>query len=155
MVQIQNYYYRDEDHISYALNSPQQYIEYNALTRHEKYRCIWLISNHSPREKPPAPQFDKLAKFVLGKQTPLLPLHHQDQILPRLESYVVDSVVSLTCGPGRKTAHNFKYRLRLQGYGPESDSEHRTDEVPQCRELIVAHRTANGLNNRASHHEPV
>ena len=110
---------------------------------------------YHPREKPPAPEFDKLAIFFLGKQTPLPALDHQDQILPRIESYIVDRVVSHRRGPGRKSTHNFKYRLRLQGYGPESDIEHRADEVPRCHELIAAYRIANGLNNRASHNEHV
>ena len=51
----------------------------------------------------------------------------------------------------QKNAHNFKYRLRLQGYGPESDIEYRAGEVPQCHEHIAAYRTAKDLNNRASH----
>ena len=49
----------------------------------------------------------------------------------------------------------FKYRLRLQGFGPELDVEHRADEVPQCHELIAACRTANILNKGASHDEPI
>ena len=53
------------------------------------------------------------------------------------------------------SARLWKYRLRLQGYGPESDIEHRADEVPQCNELIAAYGPANGLNNRASHNEHV
>ena len=112
------------------------------------------IKPYHPREKPPAPQLDKLANFVLGKQIPLPALDHQAQILPRIESYIVDRVVSHKRGPGRKNTPNFKYRLRLQGYGPESDIEYRADEVPQCHELIAAYRTAYGLNNRVSHNEP-
>ena len=77
----------------------------------------------------------------------------QDQILA--ESYIVDKVVIHRCGPGRKSTHNYKYRLRLQGYGPESDVEYRADEIPQCHELISAYRTAQGLNNCVSHNEPV
>ena len=113
------------------------------------------IKRYHPREKPPAPEFYKLANFFLRKQIPLPALDHQDQILPRIESYIVDKVVSHRRGPGRKSTHNFKYRARLQGYGPESDVEYRADEVPQCHELITAYGTANGLNNRASHNEPV
>ena len=96
------------------------------------------------REKPPAPEFDKLANLFLGKQIPLPALDHQDQILPRIGSYIVDRVVGHIRGPGRKNTHNYKYRLRLQDYGPESDIEYRADEVPQCHELIAAYRTANG-----------
>ena len=96
-----------------------------------------------------------LANIFLGEEIPLPALDHQDQILLRNESFIVDRVVSHRCGPGRKSAHNHKYRSSLQGYGPESDIEYRADEVPQCHELIAAYRTANILNNRASHNEPV
>lgn len=37
--------------------------------------------------------------------------------------------------------HISKYRMRLKGYGPESDLECRADEVPQCHPIIAAFRT--------------
>ena len=90
------------------------------------------------------------------KEIPLPALFdHQDKILPRIEPHIADRVVSHTCGPGRKSTHNSKYRIRLQGYGPKSDIEHRADEVAQCHELIAAFRAADGLDNPASHNEPV
>ena len=61
------------------------------------------------REKPSAPQLDKLANFFPGKEISLPALDHQDQIKPRLESYYVHRVVSHRCGPGRKGTHNNKY----------------------------------------------
>ena len=114
------------------------------------------IKPFHPRENPPAPQFDMLANLFLGKEVPLAALDHQDKkIYPELSPLLLKGVVSHRYGPGRKSAHNHKYRLSLQGYGPESDIEYRADEVPQCHELIAAYRTANILNNRASHNEPV
>ena len=52
-------------------------------------------------------------------------------------------------GRGPKTPYNYRYRLRLRGYGPESDLEYRADEVPQCQEMIAAYRIRCGLE-RAS-----
>lgn len=73
-------------------------------------------------------------------------LDHPDEAQPKIESYVVDKVVSHKCGRGPKTPHNYKYRLRLRGYGPESDLEYRADEIPQCQELIAAYRIRCGLD---------
>ena len=66
------------------------------------------IKPYHQREKPPAPEFDKLANFFLGKQIPLPALDHQDQILPRIESYIVDRVVGHKRGPGSKNTHNYQ-----------------------------------------------
>ena len=79
------------------------------------------------------------------KPIPLPELHHPDEAQPNVESYFIDRVVHHKRGPGRKSPHNYKYRLRLQGYGPESDLELSADEVPQCHELIDVYRTRNGL----------
>ena len=48
-------------------------------------------------------------------------------------------------GPAEKAPHNYKYRLRLRGYGPESNLEYRADEIPQCHELVAASGTKKGL----------
>lgn len=103
------------------------------------------IKPYQRRETPPAPQFEKLAELFLGKPIPLPDLDHPDEAQPKIESYFVDRVVNHKCGPGRKSSHNFKYRLRLRGYGPESDLEYRADEIPQCHEMIAAYRTQKGL----------
>ena len=69
---------------------------------------------HHPRETPPAPaQFDKLAEI------PLPTLDHPDEAQPRIDSYVIDRVAGHKLGPGRQRLHNFKYRMRVRGYGPE------------------------------------
>ena len=103
------------------------------------------LKPYHERQKPPAPQFDKLAEYFLGKQIPL-PAVDNDENQPRIERYVVDKVVDHKFGRGRKTPHNYKYRLRLKGYGPESDLVYRADEVPQCHELIAAYRSKHGLD---------
>ena len=61
-----------------------------------------------------------------------------------MEPYFVDRVVENERGPGGKSPHNYKYRLRHRGYGPESDLEYRADEIPQCHQLIAAYRTNKG-----------
>lgn len=63
-----------------------------------------------------------------------------------IERYVVDKVVSHRSGPGRKSIHNYTYRLRLKGYDPESDLSYRADEIPQCQEMIAAYRANNSLD---------
>ena len=65
---------------------------------------------------------------------------------PKIESYVVDKVVNHKSGKGPKTPYNYRYRLRLRGYGPESDLEYRADEIPQCQEMIAAYRIRCGLD---------
>ena len=104
------------------------------------------IKLYHAREKPPAPEFDKLAEFFLGKQIPLPALDSTNDSEPKIERHVVDKVVSHACGPGRKSLHNYKYRLRLKGYGPEADLMYRANEIPQCQELIAAYRAKHGLN---------
>ena len=57
-------------------------------------------------------------------------MDHPDEVQPKIESYFVDRVDHKR-EPGRKSPHNYKYRLRLRGYGPESVLEYRADEIPQ------------------------
>ena len=89
------------------------------------------IKPYHQRETPPAPQFEKLAELVLGEPIPLPELDHPDAAQPKIESYSVDRVVDHKRGPGRPTPHNYKYCIRLRGYGPESDLEYHADEIPQ------------------------
>ena len=104
------------------------------------------IKRYYARKTPPAPDFDKLSEFFLGRQIPLPELDHPDEAQPKIESYVVDKVVNHKSGRGPKTPYNYRYRLRLRGYGPESDLEYRTDEIPQCQEMIAAYRIRCGLD---------
>ena len=107
------------------------------------------IKPYHQRETPPAPQFEKLAELFLGEHIPLPELDHPDAAQPKIESYFVDRVVDHKRGPGRTSTHNFKYRLKLRAYGPESDLEYRADKIPQCHELIAAyHRQATNKNVR-------
>lgn len=77
-----------------------------------------------------------------------------DENQPRIERYVVDKVVDHTPGRGRKSLHNYKYRLRLKGYGPESDVMYRADEIPQCHEMISAYRSKHGLDIAPAEQQP-
>ena len=70
---------------------------------------------------------------VLEKPIPLPQLGHPDEARPKIESYLVDRAVRCKCGPGRKSLHNYKYRLRLRGCGPESDLEYRAEEILRCQ----------------------
>ena len=70
---------------------------------------------------------------------------HPDEARAKIESSFVDRVVDHRRGPDSKIPHNYKYRLRLRGYGPKSDLDYRADEIPQCHELIAAYRTQKGL----------
>lgn len=82
----------------------------------------------------------------MGNQIPLPALNMTDVHQPKIERYIVEAVVGHKPGRGRKSQHNYKYRLRLKGYGPESDLVYRADEVPQCHELISAYRSQHGLS---------
>ena len=104
------------------------------------------IKRYYARKTPPAPDFDKLAEFFLGRPISLPELDHPDEAQPKIESYVVDKVVNHRSGKGPKTPYNYRYRLRLRGYGPESDLEYRADEIPKCQEMIAAYRIRCGLD---------
>ncbi|MEM7282981.1 MAG: DDE-type integrase/transposase/recombinase [Pseudomonadota bacterium] len=104
------------------------------------------LKKYYPREKAPAPNFEKLAEFFLGKRLPLPEVDRPDVAQPKIERYIVDKVVGHKRGPGRKSHLNYKYRLRLKGYGPSADLEYRADEVPQCQHLIDAYRIEHNLN---------
>ena len=99
-----------------------------------------------PRERPPEPEFTRLDEFFLGKKLPLPQDDRSNVTKPTISSYVVDQVVGHRRGPGRKSHENYKYRLRLQGYGPSADVEYRAEEIPQCQHLINAYRKQHKLN---------
>ena len=103
------------------------------------------IKPYYQRETPLTPQFEKLAELFSGEPIPLPELDHPDAAQPKIESYFVDRVENHERGPGRPSPHNYKYRVRLRGYGPESDLEYRAGEIPQCHELIAAYRAQTGL----------
>ena len=59
--------------------------------------------------------------------------------------YQVADAVGHRRGQGRHSPHNYIYRLRLKGFGPEADLQYRAHQVPQCRELIAAYRAQHQL----------
>ena len=79
------------------------------------------LKTYHPHAKPPAPDFDALGDLFLGKTIPLPNLDQPGQTLPRIESYVVDHIAGHSRGRGRPGPNNYVYRLRLKGYGPQSD----------------------------------
>ena len=90
------------------------------------------IKPYHQQETPPAPHFEKLVELFLGEPIPPPELDDPDAAQPKTESYSVDWVIDHKRRPGRPSRHNYKYRLRLRGYGPESDLEYCADEIPKC-----------------------
>lgn len=105
-----------------------------------------LTYNDTTREKPPAPKYDKLAGVLLGKSILRPALDHPTETVPQIKSYEIHKVVEHNGRPGKKNYRNYKYHLRLTGYGPESFVEYRVDELPQCQEMIAAYKIENSLN---------
>ena len=72
-------------------------------------------------------------------------------------SYIVDRVVSpnVVLAGNVPTIASTSYVCKAIEPNQIACIEYRADEAPQLHELIAAYRTANGLNNRASHVEPV
>ena len=104
------------------------------------------LKQYHHRQTPPAPQFEQLAEYFLGKRIPLPALDEKSADQPKIERYTVQKVVGHKPGRGRKSPHNHVYRLRLKGYGPESDVMYRAEEVPQCHEMISVYRSEHGMD---------
>ena len=98
------------------------------------------IESYRPRQSAPAPDFHKLEELFLGKTLPTPSLEEPETVPPYIGIYQVADVVSHRRGQGRHSPHNYIYRLRLKGFGPGADLEHRAHQVPQCQELIAAYR---------------
>lgn len=105
------------------------------------------LKQYHHRQTPPAPQFGKLAEYFMGKPIPLPDLDENSANQPKIERYTVQEIVGHKPGRGRKSPHNLVYRLRLKGYGPESDLMYRAEEVPQCHEMISAYRSQHGMES--------
>ena len=82
----------------------------------------------------------------MGKRIPLPALDEKSANQPKIEHYIVQKVVGHKPGRGRKPPHNHVNRLRLNGYGPESDLMYRAEEVPQRHEMISAYRSQHELD---------
>ena len=99
------------------------------------------IKSYRPRQSAPAPDFHKLEGMFLGKTLPTLALEESEAVPPHIGIYQVADVVGHRRGQGIHDPHNYIYRLRLKGFGPEADLEYGGHQVPQCQELIAAYRT--------------
>ena len=97
------------------------------------------IKTYRPRQSAPAPDFHKLAKLFQGKTEPTPYLVESETVLPHIGTYQVADVVDHRRRQGRHSFHNYIYRLRLIGFGPEADIEYRAHQVPQCQKLIAAY----------------
>ena len=107
------------------------------------------IKSYRPRQSAPAPDFHKLEELFLGKTLPTPALEESETVPPHVGIYQVADVVSHRRGQGRHSPHNYIYRLRLKGFGPEADLEYRAHQVPQCQELIAAYRAQHQLETIA------
>ena len=98
------------------------------------------IKSYRPRQSAPAPDFHQLEKLFLRKTLPTSALEESETVPPQIIIYQVADIVW-----DRYCPHNYIYRLRLKGFGPEADLEYRAHQVPQCRELIAAYRAQHQL----------
>ena len=118
------------------------------LTNHTRQVSGYLTHMkpyHQP-ETPPAPHLENWWNCFLGTSE----LDHPDAVQLKIASYIVDRVVHHNCGPGTRSLQNFKYRLRLRGYGPESDIVYRADKISQDNELVASPlRNRKKIANRA------
>ena len=103
------------------------------------------IKSYRPRQSAPAPDFHKLEGLFLEKTLPTPALEESETVPPHIGIYQVTDVVGHRRGQGRHSPHNYIYRLRLKGFGPEADLEYRAHQVPQCQELIAAYRAQHQL----------
>ena len=103
------------------------------------------IKSYTPRQSAPAPDFHKLEGLFLGKTLPTPALEESETVSPHIGLYQVADVVGHRRGQGTHSPHNYIYRLRLKGFGPEADLEYRAHQVPQCQELIAAYRAQHQL----------
>ena len=108
------------------------------------------IKSYRPRESSPAPDFHRLEALFLGKTLPVPALEESESVSPRIGIYQVADVVGHRRGQGRYSLHNYTYRLRLKGFGPEADLEHRAHQAPQCQELIAAYHAQHHLEKITS-----
>ena len=103
------------------------------------------MKSYKPRQSTPAPDFHKLEGLFLEKTLPTLALKESETVPPHIGNYQVADVVGHRRGQGRHSSHNYIYRLRLKGFGPEADLEYRAHQVLQCQEFIVAYRAQHRL----------
>ena len=104
------------------------------------------IKPYRPRQSAPAPDFHKLEEgLFLGKTLPTPALEESETVPPHIGIYQVADVVGHRRGQGRHSPHNYIYRLRLKGLGPEADLEYRAHHIPQCQEPIAACRAQHQL----------
>lgn len=86
------------------------------------------VEKYRPGETPPTRDLDALSELFLARRIPLPEVEQRDETLLQTEYYVVKSVVCDAPGPGRRSLHGCKYRLRLEGYGSAADLNYRAGE---------------------------
>ena len=102
------------------------------------------IKSYRPRQSAPASDFHKLEKLFQGKNLPTPALEESELALPYIGIYQAD-VVGHRRGQEIHSSYNYRYRLRLKGFGTEANLEYQAHQVSQCRESIAAYRTQHQL----------
>ena len=103
------------------------------------------IKSYRPRQSAPAPDFHKLENLFLGKTLPALAFEKSEMVSPHIGIYQVADVVGYRRGQRKRSTHNYIYRPRPKGFGPEADLEYRAHQVPQCQEFSAAYRAQHQL----------
>ena len=93
------------------------------------YVHLARINSYRLRQSAPAPDFHNLEKLFLGKTLPTPALDESETVLSHIGIYQGTDVVGYWRGQGRHSSHNYIYRLRLKGFGPEDDLEYRAHQV--------------------------
>ncbi|CAM9619859.1 unnamed protein product, partial [Choristocarpus tenellus] len=114
--------------------------------------CVKAQANHREitvqiaRLKPhkeghlPEPDIDSLNSLFLGRIIPEPDIEQSASVQPILGSYFVEGIADHKPGVGRKSPHNYSYRLRSRGFAPASDVWRKAKEIPQRAEMIEAYR---------------
>ena len=123
--------------VEYRIRLPDDTIQVSVHLAHMK--------SYRPRQSAPGPDSHKVEELFLEKTLPTPALEESETVPPHRGIVQVADVVGHRRGQGRHSPHNYIYRRRLKGFGPEDDLEYRAHQVPQCQELIAAHRAQHQL----------
>ena len=106
------------------------------------------IKSYRPRQSAPAPNFHKLEGLFLEKTLPTPALEESETVSPHTGIYQVADAVGHRRGQGGHSPHNYIYRLRLKGVGPELTSNTELTRSHNVRNVLQ--HTALNINLRQS-----
>ncbi|CAM9989454.1 unnamed protein product, partial [Choristocarpus tenellus] len=79
---------------------------------------------------PPEPDIDSLNSLFLGRIIPEPDKEQGSSVQPTLGSYFIEVIADHKPGVGRKSPHNYSYRLMFRGFAPASDVWRNAKEIP-------------------------